>query len=115
MRRLVLSMLCAGAVLASAGAGQAHAARVWADINLHFGHRAPRVFYTYEPRVELVPYTEDVYYVGGPDYDMFRYGDWWYVCNEEGAWFRAPSYRGPFVSVSFRGVPYEIVNVPPRR
>jgi len=47
------------------------------------------------------------------DYDVFRYGVYWYVFND-GYWYRARTHRGPFAVVSARYVPTAIVNVPPR-
>ena len=50
---------------------------------------------------------------GPADYDVFRYGVYWYVFDD-GYWYRARSYRGPFRVVSARYVPTAIGNVPPR-
>jgi hypothetical protein len=46
-------------------------------------------------------------------YDVFRYGVYWYVFDD-GYWYRARTYRGPFVVVSARYVPAAVINVPPR-
>jgi hypothetical protein len=40
-------------------------------------------------------------------YDMFRYGVYWYVYNDN-YWYRAHTYRGPFAVVETRHVPREI-------
>lgn len=110
MRRLILSFACAGALLLAVTAGGARAG-VSADVNLHLGSRpAPVVVFDREPDVVLVPSTR-VYYVGGLDYDLFRYGRFWYI-NEDGYWYRAQHYRGPFVAIGFERVPRTIIEVP---
>ncbi len=96
--------------LATAGLAQAG---VSADINLHAGGRpAPVVLFDREPDVMLVPNTR-VYAVSGLDYDLFRYGQYWYI-NDGGYWYRARNYRGPFGAIRFEGVPRQIVVVPGR-
>jgi hypothetical protein len=92
----------------------AHAkAGVSADVDIHIGNRpAPMVVFEREPDVVLVPSTR-VYYVGGLDYDLFRYGQYWYI-NDSGYWYRARNYRGPFAQISFNYVPRPIVIVPER-
>jgi hypothetical protein len=104
----MLSALSAGLLFVSAPAAPASAA-VAAGIDLHFGG-APRVYFARPPRTILIPDTQ-VYYVEGADDDVFQCDGWWYV-DDGGYWFRAPSYRGPFVSVSFESVPGVILNVP---
>jgi hypothetical protein len=59
-----------------------------------------------------VPDTR-VYYVRDYDYDVYRYGSYWYFIDD-GRWFRARSYRGPFVYVHETSVPRAIVQVPVR-
>jgi len=88
-------------------------AGVSADINIRLGDRpAPVVVFEQEPEVVLVPRSR-VYYVEHAGYDLYRYGRYWYV-NDAGFWFRASSYRGPFVGIEFRHVPRSIVVVPDR-
>lgn len=68
-----------------------------------------------QPRVMVVPgsvYVVDDDY--GLPYDMFRYGTYWYVYNDD-YWYRARSYRGPFTVVEARYVPRPIWSVPERR
>jgi hypothetical protein len=89
------------------------AAAVSADINVRIGPRpAPVVVFDREPDVVLVPRSR-VYYVDHDRYDLYRYGRYWYI-NDDGYWFRASSYRGPFVSISVGRVPRSIVVVPAR-
>ena len=87
--------------------------RVAADLNIHLGSRpAPVVVFEREPDVVLVPGSH-VYAVGGLDYDLYRYGQFWYM-NDGGYWYRARNYRGPFGAVRYETVPRQIVMVPER-
>ena len=93
--------------------GASAVTRVSADLNVHLGSRpAPVVVFEREPDVVLVP-SSRVYYVGGLDYDLFRYGQYWYI-NDGGYWYRARNYRGPFGQIRYETVPRQIVVVPER-
>lgn len=101
------------ALLVGLAIAPAHAqAGVSADVNIRIGRPAPMVVFEREPDVVLVPSTR-VYYVGGLDYDLFRYGQYWYI-NDGGYWYRARNYRGPFAQIGFNYVPRSIVVVPGR-
>jgi len=103
-------VLAAALVLAQ---GASAVTRVSADLNVHLGSRpAPVVVFEREPDVVLVP-SSRVYYVGGLDYDLFRYGQYWYI-NDNGYWYRARNYRGPFGQIHYETVPRQIVVVPER-
>ena len=54
-----------------------------------------------------------MYYVGGLDYDLFRYGQLWDI-NDSGYWYRARNYRGPFGAIRYESVPRQVVVVPDR-
>src|SRR5687768_18479244 len=58
----------------------------------------PVVVYREEPRVVVVP-GSTVYVVRDTrhpmDYDVFRYGVYWYAYND-GYWYRARTHRGPY-------------------
>ena len=71
---------------------------------------APVFVFENEPEVILVPRTR-VYYVSHSDFDLFRYGRYWYI-NRGGWWYRARSYSGPFIYMEYAKVPVEIVRVP---
>jgi hypothetical protein len=76
----------------------------------------PRMVFRSEPHVVYVP-EERVYVVDDPyasDNDYFRYGPFWYEFSG-GYWYRAHSWRGPFVVVQPRYVPTAIYRVPPGR
>jgi len=71
----------------------------------------PRIYDTYySDDLSLVPGTQ-VYVVNSSDYDMFRYGRYWYVMRD-GYWYRARRYQGPYIAVDVRRVPYAVVSVP---
>ena len=72
----------------------------------------PRVVYTIEPRMEHMNHTHVMVMNGDdPGYDMFQYGSWYYMNNGD-YWYRANSYRGPFVAVDARQVPRQVYAVP---
>ena len=66
-----------------------------------------------EPRVMLVPGSTVYVATGAWDYDLFRYGVYWYAFAD-GDWYRARTHRGPFTAVIARYVPTAVVNVPPK-
>lgn len=74
----------------------------------------PRIVYIREPDVMVVP-GSSVYLVRDSDYDydMFRFGSYWYVCND-GYWYRSRNSRGSFVAVDVRSVPTQVLTVPHR-
>lgn len=90
-----------------------------AAVQTHFGFQigitnAPprRVVFHDDPVVRVVP-GHSVYYIDDDryDYDMFRQGRDWYLCDE-GYWYRAPSHRGPFLAIDVRYVPRSVLYVP---
>jgi hypothetical protein len=86
---------------------------VGVSINIGNAPPPPVVVFRREPRVVVVP-GSTVYVVSDDcDYDVFRYGVYWYVFND-GYWYRARGHRGPYTVVSARYVPTAIVSVPPR-
>jgi hypothetical protein len=106
-----IPLLLSAAVLTFALSARPSSASVSADVNVHVGPRpAPVVVFDREPDVVLVPRTH-VYAVPGLDYDLYRFGAYWYM-NSGGYWYRARSYRGPFNSIEYRYVPRSVVIVP---
>ena len=103
MRRTIM-LLMLGA-LALAGSASART-------NTYFGFQIgvgnapppPRVVYYSEPDVMMVPGTQVYYVDNSAGYDEFRYGPYYYICND-GYWYRGRSYRGPFRVVDVRSVP----------
>jgi len=111
MRRLSIWTVCAGVVLLLC-ATQPAQARTSVSIGLHFGDRydGPEPYWRGSPDVVLVPGTE-VYYVQNSDYDIYRYGRYWYY-NADGGWYRSRSYQGPWIYVGYESVPRQIAYVP---
>jgi len=74
----------------------------------------PVVVIREEPRLIVVP-GSTVYVVRDtryrPDYDVFRYGVFWYIYND-GYWYRARKHRGPFRAIGANYVPRAIMVVP---
>lgn len=67
--------------------------------------------FTNEPRWDLIPSTDIDYVRGNQSYDMYRYGNTWYLSDATG-WYRADTWRGPFVSVQVGTVPRALITVP---
>lgn len=73
----------------------------------------PRVVFYDEPEVVYVR-SAGVYVVDSRyDYDIFRYGGYYYTCHD-GYWYRARGYRGPFRAIDVRHVPRRVFSVPER-
>ena len=104
-----LYALAAAAALAVTLTASAQAAT---NIRVSIGDRYEGATLTFrsQPRVVLVPSTR-VYYVRDYDYDLYRYEGYWYYVDD-GYWFRASSWRGPFVQIRLRSVPRLVVSVP---
>jgi hypothetical protein len=68
------------------------------------------VAFTTEPQAVLIPDTR-VYYVSDIDADVYRFGDSWYIA-ENGAWYRASSWQGPYVRIRTNTVPRTIRTIP---
>jgi len=101
--------------------GLALAAPAAAETQTYFGFHIgignapppPRVVFRYEPEVVYVR-SAGVYVVNSPyDYDIFRYGGYYYTCHD-GYWYRARSHRGAFRAIDVRYVPRRVFSVPER-
>jgi len=109
MRRTTLgAMLAIG--LVTPLAGQA-ATSVGISVNIGNAPPPPVVVVREEPRCMVVPGSTVYVVQEAVPYDMFRYGVYWYVYND-GYWYRARGYRGPFRAIEVRYVPRAIVSVP---
>jgi len=89
-------------------------ARTDVSVDLRIGdpYRGPSLAFRSEPDIVVVPDTR-VYYVRDYDYDLYRYGSYWYY-NYDGGWYRARRYNGPFVYVGYRSVPRAVAYIPVR-
>lgn len=74
---------------------------------------APRIYFRGQPDILYVPETGSYVVESDFDFDMFRYGDYWYV-SENGYWYRSVNPRGPFVAIDPRSVPEAIYDTPDR-
>ena len=106
---LLLGLAFAVAFATAAAPAQAGSS---VSVNLRIGdpYRGADIAFTNDPDVEVIPNSR-VYYIRNYDYDMFRYGRFWYMCDD-GVWFRGRAYRGPFLHVAFTTVPRAVVMVP---
>ena len=106
-KRVLIASLCVLGFSVLAGSHSA-SAEVRVNASITSGHSA--IYFANEPDVVIVPGSR-VYYYEAPSYDVYRYGNTWWV-DRGGVWYRAASYRGPFVRASFERVPRQIVVVP---
>ena len=82
------------------------------ELDIRSAPPPPRVVVVDEP--DYVPVEGTRVYVvenADPDYDMFRYGETWYVCYDA-YWYRSRSYSGPYAVIDVRSVPREVISVP---
>jgi len=93
-------------------APSARAFTVDLDVHVEDAPPPPAFVFEDEPEVILVPSTR-VYYVPGMEFDLYRYGRNWYI-NRGGWWYRAATYRGPFMAIEYDRVPGPILRVPPK-
>lgn len=77
----------------------------------NYGYRRYPVRISTRPAMALIPYTRVFYSTSDADYDLYRYGDTWFLVDN-GNWYRSNSWRGPFYSTSRRYVPSAIMTIP---
>src|SRR5262249_61076868 len=89
-------------------------ASVIPNVGVRVGDPPPPPAYVFdtEPEVILVPATR-VYYVPEQEFDLYRYGRFWYI-NRDGWWYRSAGYRGPFDYIGYDRVPASVINIPPK-
>ena len=63
------------------------------------------------PRMAVVPNTDVYYLTDDSDVDLYHYGSDWYLVDN-GTWYRANSWRGPFLSISQNSAPRAVVRIP---
>jgi len=114
MSRNLVWVACLVMTLALGAMPSKASARTDVSVDIRIGdpYRGPRIVFQREPDIVVVPGTR-VYYVRDYDYDLYRYGGFWYY-NYDGGWYRARRYNGPFVYIGYRSVPREIAYVPVR-
>jgi hypothetical protein len=109
MQRLAIALLCAASL---AIAVHPASARVNVTVGIELPP-PPVVEFQVEPNVVVVPQTHVYYAPAVTEYDMYRYGPYWYI-NRSGYWYRSRAYRGPYTAVEYRYVPRQVVVVPAR-
>lgn len=74
----------------------------------------PRMVF-YDRPGYLATYGGGVYVVdpGDNDFDMFRYGSYWYIYTGD-YWYRSRAYGGPYTVIRFSSVPSRVLRVPER-
>ena len=109
MRRKRIAMTALAMVLAVSASAET---RTSFNLSISNAPPPPVVVVREEPSLLLVP-GSTVYVVNDRrvGYDSFRYGTYWYVYND-GYWYRARGYRGPFGVIETRYVPAAIIRVP---
>ena len=101
------------AVIIATPAGASAGTSVGWSVTVGNAPPPPTIVFQREPRVVVVPGSTVYVLEDDCDYDVFRYGVFWYVFND-GHWYRARTHRGPFAAVGARYVPNAISNVPPK-
>ncbi|HYJ31925.1 MAG TPA: hypothetical protein VE326_01775 [Candidatus Binatia bacterium] len=111
-RTLMIAAALASLAFVSAPS-PSQAASVGISVRIGDPYRGAALHFRSEPDYVVVPGTQ-VYYMDD-DYgrDFYRYGGWYYMVDE-GYWYRARSYRGPFIRIDYRSVPRQFTYVPTR-
>ena len=112
MKNRYLLAACAALVLLVAPGPRASAANVSFSLRIGDPYPGPRLAFVEQPDIVVIPGTR-VYYIDDYDYDIYRYGSYWYYCYD-GGWYRSVDYDGPFFFISYESVPYSIRYVPVR-
>jgi hypothetical protein len=60
--------------------------------------------------MNYIPNT-DVYYHRKGEYDLYRYANGWYLVDN-GAWYRANTWQGPYATIDLNDVPEEVTSIP---
>lgn len=115
MKRILMSVLVAASAALIGAASPAKAATsVGIDIHIGDPYSGASIHFVSAPRMAVVPHTK-VYYVHDDQFesDVYRYGRYWYFV-EEGRWYRAKGYNGPYHYVRMASVPRAVRHVPVR-
>jgi hypothetical protein len=107
-----LASIASSLTIAAALSGAANAADV--HVGIHLGVPAPPpVVFEAPPRLVVVPGAPHVHYAPDVSVNFFSYGGRYYT-YDDGNWFVASDYGGPWGYVERRYVPQEILVVPHR-
>jgi len=111
MKRTILLATALGAFLGFALPARQADASVSVGVSIGTGrHGGFSLSFASRPSVVLIP-SSRVYYASNFAEDLYCYDDDWYTCDD-GTWYTARSYNGPFVQIAFTSLPYEIRSVP---
>lgn len=112
MKRWLRTIVGIGIALALQTATVAHAQSFTTELRVGDPYRGS-VYFQSAPDLRLIP-GSDVYTIrGDAGYDLYRYDGWYYLVDD-GEWYRARSWRGPFTFVGMNTVPRAVVTVPNR-
>jgi hypothetical protein len=107
-----LSIIASSLTFAAALAGPASAADV--HVGIHVGvPPPPAIVFEAPPRLVVVPGAPRVHYAPDVSVNFFSYGGRYYT-YDDGSWFVAHDYGGPWGYVERRHVPHDILVVPHR-
>ena len=67
--------------------------------------------FSVEPKMNFIPNTDVYYQRRAPGYDFYRYANRWYLV-QEGNWYEAGTWRGPFAVIDVAAVPEELTGIP---
>lgn len=86
--------------------------RSYTTINVGDPYRGSITFRS-APDLTLIPNTNVYTLRADADYDLYRYDGWYYMVDD-GSWYRARSWRGPFTYIQMGSLPRDVVSVPMR-
>jgi hypothetical protein len=92
----------------------ANAQRVSASVRIGDPYPGSTLDFDVAPRMAVIPGTR-VYYVNDNNFsgDLYRVGGYWYYVDD-GNWYRASSWRGPFLNIRETNVPVDVYRIPGR-
>lgn len=112
-RTLMIAAALASLAFVTAPSPTQAATSVGFSVRIGDPYRGAAIRFRSEPDYVVVPGTQ-VYYIDDYyDRDFYRYGAWYYMVDD-GYWYRARSYRGPFIRIDYRSVPRQFTYVPTR-
>lgn len=102
-------LVCCALVLGAVNL--AHASNVGVSVGVNIGGPAP-VYVNppvviERPPLFLLPPSLGFYVAAGVGYDMFYLGTSYYL-HHGNIWYSSPYYNGPWVTVGYKAIPYEI-------
>lgn len=112
MKRWTRIIVGLGIALSLQTAAHARADRFSTTIRVGDPYRGSVTFQS-APDLTLIPNTNVYTLRYDTDYDLYRYGGWYYIVDD-GSWYRARSWRGPFTYIQMNAVPRDVVTVPMR-